>query len=112
MDKESERTGVMNATPPSEAWTEDAQGLHRTFTFADFKTAVGFVVELARHADRVDHHPDIDIRYNTVKLNLLTHDAGDVVTEKDRAFASWVDGFAHASVQFRAEHVFQPAWEL
>ena len=102
----------MNATQLSQEWSEDAKGLHRTFTFADFKTAVGFVVEVARHADRVDHHPDIDIRYDNVKLTLCTHSAGNTVTEKDRAFAAWVEGFAHASVQFRAEHVFQPAWEL
>lgn len=50
--------------------------ISRTFTFRTFLSAVGFVDKVARLAERAFHHPDIDIRYNRVKLGLTTHDYG------------------------------------
>mgnify|MGYP003693623413 CR=1 FL=1 len=51
--------------------------IRRTFTFADFRRAMGFVNRIADAAEAADHHPDIDIRYSKVTLALVTHDAGD-----------------------------------
>ena len=54
------------------------ESLTRTFRFADFVHAIGFVEHLAEVAEEQKHHPDIDIRYNKVTLHLSSHDAGGV----------------------------------
>ncbi len=54
----------------------------RTWTFPDFVQAMAFVNQVAEKAEAAGHHPDIDIRYNRVKLALVTHDAGGI-TAKD-----------------------------
>ena len=50
----------------------------RTWTFPDFVAALVFVNRVAQEAEKAGHHPDIDIRYNRVKLALVTHDAGGI----------------------------------
>jgi 4a-hydroxytetrahydrobiopterin dehydratase len=73
-------------------WTIDLGGmLRRTFVFSGFLDAVGFVNQVAEAAERADHHPDIDIRWNKVILALTTHDSGGL-TEKDFALAQEADG--------------------
>lgn len=57
--------------------------LYSNIVFEDFKTAIEFINKLAVIAERLNHHPTIHNTYNTVELFLSTHDAGDVVTEKD-----------------------------
>lgn len=54
----------------------------RTYSFPDFKASVAFVNRVAAYAERVQHHPDILIRYNKVTLTVSTHDAGGI-TQKD-----------------------------
>ena len=66
--------------------------MSREFTFADFSAAIGFVVRTALAAEVLDHHPDIDIRWNRVTLTLSTHSAG-ALTELDRQLAATIDGF-------------------
>jgi 4a-hydroxytetrahydrobiopterin dehydratase len=61
--------------------------LNRIFNFTDFREAMSFVNSVAAVAERAGHHPDIDIRYNKVKLALTSHDAGGI-TEKDFALAA------------------------
>jgi 4a-hydroxytetrahydrobiopterin dehydratase len=56
--------------------------LVRTFQFKDFRAALGFVNLVGELAEAAGHHPDIDIRYNRVRLALTTHDAGGL-TAKD-----------------------------
>jgi 4a-hydroxytetrahydrobiopterin dehydratase len=60
---------------------EDGKLLHY-FSFADFKAAMAFVNRVAEAAESAGHHPDIDVRYNHVRLWLVTHDAGGI-TAKD-----------------------------
>jgi len=60
--------------------------LNRTFVFTDFREAMSFVNSVAAVAELAGHHPDMDIRYNKVKLALTSHDAGGI-TEKDFALA-------------------------
>jgi 4a-hydroxytetrahydrobiopterin dehydratase len=61
--------------------------LVREWIFKDFVAAMTFVNHIAALAEAVEHHPDIDIRYNRVLLALLSHDAGGI-TERDTAMAS------------------------
>jgi 4a-hydroxytetrahydrobiopterin dehydratase len=57
-------------------WTGGTDAVHRTYSFADFPTAVRAVDEIAVLAEDMDHHPDIDIRYRTLHLTLSTHSEG------------------------------------
>ena len=63
-------------------WQVKAGELVRTFQFGDFCAALRFVNQVGVLAERAGHHPDIDIRYNKVRLSLVTHDAGGL-TAKD-----------------------------
>ena len=57
-------------------WNIEAGELVKTFQFKDFRAALDFVNGVGELAERAGHHPDIDIRYNRVRLALMTHDAG------------------------------------
>jgi 4a-hydroxytetrahydrobiopterin dehydratase len=74
-------------------WSQPGEEIQRTYRFADFVKAMAFVEAVAAHAERVQHHPDILIRYSRVTLSLSTHDAGGI-TEKDFDFARAADGLA------------------
>ena len=78
-------------TPPPD-WQGDQTAITRTFTFPDFAAAMRFVNQLADHAERVDHHPDIDIRYHRVVVRLTSHDTGRV-TQRDLRFARTVNSW-------------------
>lgn len=71
-------------------WLGGTGGIHKTFEFPDFRAAVSFVDRVAAAAEEMDHHPDIDIRYNRVRLFLVSHDAGGV-TERDFRLARRVE---------------------
>lgn len=71
-------------------WAAEGETIARTFVFPDFAQAVGFVAAVGVLAEKVFHHPDIDIRYNRVTLALTTHDQGGL-TEKDTALAAQID---------------------
>jgi 4a-hydroxytetrahydrobiopterin dehydratase len=72
-------------------WKRKKDEIGRTFTFPDFVRAMGFVNSVALLAQRANHHPDIDIRWNKVTLTLSTHSAGGL-TEKDFALATAIEG--------------------
>lgn len=65
--------------------------LIRTFIFTDFSEAFAFMTRVALLAEKADHHPDWSNVYNRVTISLSTHDAGDIVTEKDRKLAAEID---------------------
>lgn len=67
-------------------WRRTGPAIRRTYEFADFPGALRFVNAVARLAEKANHHPDIDIRWNRVTLALSTHDAGGL-TAKDFALA-------------------------
>jgi 4a-hydroxytetrahydrobiopterin dehydratase len=71
-------------------WRIEEGVLTRTFTFKDFLAALAFVNRVGERAEEAGHHPDIDIRYNKVRLGLVTHDAGGL-TAKDFELATVVD---------------------
>ncbi len=57
-------------------WKIESGELTRTFMFKDFAGSLAFVNKVGELAEKAGHHPDIDIRYNRVRLALITHDAG------------------------------------
>ena len=72
-------------------WQLEGDTLVRTWRFADFVHAVEFVEVVAQVAEDLQHHPDIDIRYNKVTLRLSTHSAGGLTTN-DVGLATRLDG--------------------
>ena len=72
-------------------WTEKEKALYRKFEFKDFSEAFSFMVRVALEAEKMNHHPKWTNVWNTVEIWLNTHDAGDIVTEKDRKLASKID---------------------
>ncbi len=72
-------------------WTCVDGMLRKTYRFKDFIAAIGWTVRVGFLAEAHGHHPDIDIRYNRVTLALVTHDAGNQVTEKDLALARAIE---------------------
>lgn len=73
-----------------QGWKKDGESLVKQFRFESFRDSIVFVNRVASIADTLDHHPDIDIRYNRVRLGASTHDAGGI-TEKDLELADRVD---------------------
>jgi 4a-hydroxytetrahydrobiopterin dehydratase len=71
-------------------WSQQAHALYRTFKFEGFLMSIAFVRRIAKQAEKLKHHPDIDIRFNKVALKLTTHDEGGI-TEKDFSLARQCD---------------------
>jgi len=71
-------------------WSKRKQTIGRTFKFDDFMTGIDFVRRIAKQALKINHHPDIDIRYDKVTLTLTTHDEGGI-TEIDFLLARKCD---------------------
>ncbi len=74
-------------------WSEVSEAIQRTYQFASFVEAMGFVNKVAEAAEADQHHPDILVRYNKVTLTLSTHDAGGI-SKKDFALAKKIDAMA------------------
>ena len=68
----------------------DREAIRREFRFADFSQAWGFMTRVALLAEKFDHHPDWSNVWNTVRIELSTHDAGGL-TEKDVRLAQAID---------------------
>jgi len=73
-------------------WSEvtGRDAIHKSFKFADFNQAWGFMTRIALAADKADHHPEWSNVYNRVEIVLSTHDAGGL-SEKDVALARFID---------------------
>ncbi len=71
-------------------WSKRAKTIHRIFEFEGFLDSIAFVNRIAKRAQKLNHHPDIDIRFNKVTLQLTTHDARGL-TEKDFVLARQSD---------------------
>jgi 4a-hydroxytetrahydrobiopterin dehydratase len=75
-------------------WAHENNRLKKTFKFKNFTEAFGFMTKVALVAEKMDHHPTWTNTYNTVSIELSTHDAGDVVTEKDKKLADAINKLA------------------
>jgi len=84
----------MDMTPPPGWIFEDGgKALLRTYRFADFSEAFGFLARVALHAEKADHHPEFTSVWNRVDFRLTSHDAGGV-TARDRELAEAIDRLA------------------
>ena len=72
-------------------WREENNFLVKEFVFKDFKEAFAFMTMVALAAEKMDHHPLWTNVYNKVQIQLNTHDAGNIITEKDRKLAAVID---------------------
>ncbi|HEY8928937.1 MAG TPA: 4a-hydroxytetrahydrobiopterin dehydratase [Mucilaginibacter sp.] len=72
-------------------WQETNNKLYRSFEFKDFSQAFSFMTRVALLAEKANHHPTWTNTYNKIEIWLSTHDAGDVVTDKDRLLADEID---------------------
>ncbi|MAK61450.1 MAG: 4a-hydroxytetrahydrobiopterin dehydratase [Ponticaulis sp.] len=87
--------GAEAAISKLQGWSvaENGKAIEKTFKFADFNEAFGFMTRAALKADKMDHHPEWFNVYNKVEVTLTTHDAGDV-TELDVELAGFMDEIA------------------
>lgn len=72
-------------------WQENNNALYRKFEFKDFSEAFAFMTRVALIAEKMNHHPRWTNVWNTVEMWLNTHDAGNIVTDKDRKLAEKID---------------------
>ena len=79
----------------TDGWNASADGLalEKSFRFADFSRAFGFLARVALHAEKVDHHPEFTSRWDRVDFRLTSHDQGGV-TDRDVALAEAIDRLA------------------
>jgi len=91
------------SVPPG--WTQADNTLTRTITRADFVDALALVLEIGKLAEAANHHPDIDIRYRTVRLSLSTHDAGHTVTAKDFTLAQKINDLNEEAIRLTGDEL-------
>jgi 4a-hydroxytetrahydrobiopterin dehydratase len=75
----------------ADSWEEKNNALYKKFKFRDFSEAFGFMTRIALAAEKMNHHPLWTNVYNQVEIWLNTHDAGDLITDKDRKLAATID---------------------
>lgn len=76
-------------------WARRGEVLTKTYSFKKFSEGIDFVQRIARAADKMDHHPDIDIRYTKITCTLQTHDAGGI-TDDDLTLAGTIEKLIEA----------------
>jgi 4a-hydroxytetrahydrobiopterin dehydratase len=77
------------------SWSGDGDGIHRTVKLPSFRDAVAAIVAIADVAEEMDHHPDVDLRWRTLHLSLVSHSAGGV-TRLDVDLARRIDSLLPA----------------
>ena len=91
-------------------WKETNNTLSATFQFENFTRAFAFMCEVAFEAERQNHHPNWSNVWNTVEINLTTHDAGNVVTDKDKVLAEKITIITNWSVAPVRYRLFSLPW--
>lgn len=97
---EAERRTALNELP-GWALVEGREAITRTYRFADFNAAFGFMTRVAMMAEKEDHHPEWFNVYDRIDVTLATHDAGGL-TAKDIALARFMDAVAEQIVATRS----------
>jgi 4a-hydroxytetrahydrobiopterin dehydratase len=82
---------IQRALASLPGWSRRGDTLTKTYTFEKFADGISFVDRVAKIADEMDHHPDIDIRYTKISMSLSTHDAGGI-TQSDLMLAERIEG--------------------
>ena len=83
-------TELQAALKSLSGWVVEGGAIVKTFNFARFADGIAFVQRVAKAADAMDHHPDIDIRYTKIRVALSTHDAGGI-TSMDTKLAGEIE---------------------
>jgi 4a-hydroxytetrahydrobiopterin dehydratase len=86
-------TEIQQALQNLTGWAKSSNAIERTFQFGNFVQAMDFVNQIAEAAEAINHHPDIHINYNKVKLVLVSHDSGGV-TQRDIRMARRINGIS------------------
>ena len=86
---------LADALPRLPLWSGDGDGLRHTVELPSFRDAVAAIVSIADVAEEMDHHPDIDLRWRTLHLSVVSHSAGGV-TELDLELARRIDALLPA----------------
>ena len=84
---------IQRALASLTGWARKGDALVKTFAFPTFMAAIGFVNRVAAAAERMDHHPDLDVRYNKIGVALSTHSSGGI-TGNDVALAREMERLA------------------
>ncbi|MDZ7729080.1 MAG: 4a-hydroxytetrahydrobiopterin dehydratase [Dehalococcoidia bacterium] len=85
---------IDNALGKLDGWSRDGEAaIAKTFKYKDHIAAMGFVNRVALAAEKMDHHPELQIVYNTVSIRLTSHDAGGV-TDRDVKLATTINDYA------------------
>ena len=79
-------------------WSGDGEGIRRSVELPSFRDAVDAIVRIADVAEEMDHHPDVDLRWRTLHLTLVSHSAGGV-TELDLELARRIDALVPSAGQ-------------
>jgi 4a-hydroxytetrahydrobiopterin dehydratase len=90
-----EITDQLKNLPEWRSVGDEGKAISATFKFADFKAALNFVNEVGEEAEQLNHHPDVDIRWNKVMLTLSTHSEGGL-TQRDFELAQRISAKAAA----------------
>ena len=88
---ESELTAALADLP---GWEVKEGKLHKAYKFDSFAAAVGWMVSVAIHADKMDHHPEWSNVYNRVRVDLVTHDLGNAISNLDVELARKMEEMA------------------
>lgn len=75
-------------------WTVQEGKLHKTFKFGSFAQAIGWMVSVSIYADKIDHHPEWSNVYSRVRVDLVTHDLGNSISNLDVELAKKMDSLA------------------
>lgn len=85
---------IQTALDELPGWEVKEGKLHKTFKFETFAQAIGWMVSVAIHADKMDHHPDWTNAYNRVTVDLSTHDMDDAISNFDVNLARQMEKIA------------------
>ena len=85
---------IQTALDELPGWEVKEGKLHKTFKFETFAQAIGWMVSVAIHADKMDHHPDWTNAYNRVMVDLSTHDMNDAISSFDVNLARQMEKLA------------------
>ena len=87
-------SAIQDALANLPGWAFADDSIHKTYRFASFSEAIGFIAEMAFSCEKANHHPELTNVYSTVTIRLCTHDVGNKVTQKDVDLALEIEKLA------------------
>ncbi len=85
------KNDIINSLKGLDGWKQDSNTIINEYVFEDFSSAIAFIVKIGIEAEKMDHHPDLNLySWNKVKVTLSTHSSGGI-TEKDLELAKLIN---------------------